>query len=106
MNKKYFILFLFIFSFIFIAPYIKNETRIIEKKINLLNDNIYNLDKKLSESKVEFHFLTSPKQIQANVSNNLTEEFKNYGINQIFISKEVFIETMNRNVRATVNEKK
>ena len=50
MNKKYFILLLFIFSLFFVAPYIKNETRIIEKKINLLNNNI--LDSRCLKLKV------------------------------------------------------
>ena len=105
MNKKYFILLLFIFSLFFVAPYIKNETRIIEKKINLLNDNIFILNKKLGVSKVEFYFLTSPKQIHANALRNLSNNLESYGIEQINISKEMFIETMNRNVKVKTNEK-
>jgi hypothetical protein len=46
---------------------IKNQTRIIEKKLYKLNKKISLTEKDINESQLDFHFLTSPAQIEKKV---------------------------------------
>ena len=70
------IIFLFLFSS---TSFLKNETRIIEKNINFIKLNINNLQKKIYEAKIEYHYLSSPA--------NLDKEIKLFGTDYIPISK-------------------
>ena len=70
------IIFLFLFS---LTSFLKNETRIIEKNINTIKLNINNFQKKIYETKIEYHYLSSPA--------NLEKEIKLLGIDYIPISK-------------------
>ena len=72
----FFIIFLFLFSS---TSFLKNETRIIEKNINFIKLNINNLQKKIYEAKIEYHYLSSPA--------NLDKEIKLFGTDYIPISK-------------------
>ena len=58
------IIFLF---FLIIISIIKNETRIIEKKLSKLNKQIILKEKDLNESELDFYFLTSPAEIEKRV---------------------------------------
>ena len=70
------IIFLFLFS---LTSFLKNETRIIEKNINTIKLNINNFQKKIYETKIEYHYLSSPE--------NLDKEIKLLGTDYIPISK-------------------
>ena len=70
------IIFLFLFS---LTSFLKNETRIIEKNINSIKLNINNLQKKIYEAKIEYHYLSSPA--------NLEKKIKLLGTDYIPISK-------------------
>ena len=50
-----------------ITSMIKNQTRMIEKKIHKLNKKISLKEKDINESQLDFHFLTSPEQIEKKV---------------------------------------
>ena len=58
------IIFLFLFSF---TSFLKNETRIIEKHIYSINSNIFNLQKKIYETKIEYHYLSSPANLEKKI---------------------------------------
>ena len=58
------IIFLFLFSF---TSFLKNETRIIEKHIYSINSNIFNLQKKIYETKIEYHYLSSPENLEKKI---------------------------------------
>ena len=58
------IIFLFL---LIITSIIKNETRIIEKKLSKLNKQIILKEKDLNESELDFYFLTSPAEIEKRV---------------------------------------
>tara|TARA_Y100001958_G_C20909140_1_gene328008 strand:+ start:96 stop:428 length:333 start_codon:yes stop_codon:yes gene_type:complete len=80
MLKSKILLSVIIFSFLFsLTSFLKNETRIIEKKINSINSNINNLQKKIYETKIEYYYLSSPA--------NLDKEIKLFGSDYIPISK-------------------
>ena len=58
------IVFLF---FLIITSIIKNQTRIIEKKIYKLNEITNLKEKDINESQLDFHFLTSPAEIEKKI---------------------------------------
>ena len=58
------IIFLFL---LIITSIIKNETRIIEKKLSKLNKQFILKEKDFNESELDFYFLTSPAEIEKRV---------------------------------------
>ena len=55
----------FIFvSFLIITSITKNKTRVIEKNILNLTTKIFTKKKDISEAQLDFHYLTSPAQIE------------------------------------------
>jgi hypothetical protein len=57
-----------VFLFLLISTsIIKNQTRIIEKKIFKLNEIILLKEKDLNESQLDFYFLTSPAEIEKKI---------------------------------------
>jgi hypothetical protein len=50
-----------------ITSSIKNQTRIIEKKLSKLNKKINLKEKDINESQLDFYFLTSPAEIEKKV---------------------------------------
>ena len=58
------IIFLFL---LIIISIIKNETRVIEKKLSKLNKQIILKEKDFNESELDFYFLTSPAEIEKRV---------------------------------------
>ena len=62
-------------SFLIFTSIIKNETRIIEKKISNLNFKILSKEKDINETQLDFYYLSSPSEIEKRL--NLIG-FKNY----------------------------
>ena len=58
------IIFLFL---LIITSIIKNQTRIIEKKLYKLNKTIILKEKDVNESQLDFYFLTSPAEIEKKI---------------------------------------
>ena len=55
--------------FLIITSTIKNNTRLIEKKISNLNPKILLKKKDLNESQLEFYYLSSPSEIEKKLKN-------------------------------------
>ena len=76
MFKMKFIITLSIFiSFLIVTSTIKNKTRVIEKKISNLSTKIIIKTKDINEAQLDFHYLTSPAEIEKRLS---MIEFNNY----------------------------
>ncbi|MDA9180898.1 hypothetical protein N9O04_01250 [Pelagibacteraceae bacterium] len=58
---------IFFLFLLIITSIIKNETRIIEKKLFKLNKKIILTEKDINESELDFYFLTSPAEIEKKV---------------------------------------
>ena len=71
LNKKKIVLLLVYISFFIAIPIIKNETRLIEKKIQNHKAQIILLEKNLSESYLEFQYLSSPEVLEKKVIKNI-----------------------------------
>ena len=75
--KNIILFIIFIFCLIF-TSFIKNNTRSIEKKIVILNQDIKILEKELDEAKLEYEYLTTPDYLSMLSSKYLSENFANY----------------------------
>ena len=63
-KKKYLISFFIYTSLLVITSSVKNETRLIEKKISILKEKVLLKEKNLNETELDFHYLTSPAEIE------------------------------------------
>tara|TARA_A100001015_G_scaffold249469_1_gene287399 strand:+ start:230 stop:466 length:237 start_codon:yes stop_codon:yes gene_type:complete len=55
-------------SFLLVTSTIKNKTRIIEKNISNLSKIIIIKSKDINEAQLDFHYLTSPAEIEKKLS--------------------------------------
>ena len=97
MFKMKFIITLSIFiSFLIVTSTIKNKTRVIEKKISNLSTKILIKTKDINEAQLDFHYLTSPAEIEKRLS---MIEFNNYQpikYSSIFFNISDFTEIQNK----------
>jgi hypothetical protein len=66
-RSKIFIPAIIFLIFLIITSLIKNQTRVLEKKLNKLNKKITLKEKDVNESQLDFYFLTSPAEIDKKV---------------------------------------
>ena len=62
---------------------VKNKTRLLEKELLYLNNEINSLNFNLNEASLDFEYLTTPKRISLLVKNFLDENFSYYKESQI-----------------------
>ena len=62
---------------------IKNKTRLLEKELLYLDNEINNLSSNLAEASLDFQYLTTPKHISLLARNFLDENFSYYKESQI-----------------------
>ena len=104
-NKKKLILFLIFASFFIAIPIIKNETRLIEKKIQKHKIESSILEKNLSEAYLEFQYLSSPEVLEQKVRKNIDINYGNLNISQIYLNLNEFISEKKKITRILINEK-
>ena len=90
-NRKKFIIRSIYISFFIAIPLIKNETRLIEKKIKTYESQIFFLEKNLLEANLEFQYLTSPEVLTKKVNENIDIKYNNLTKSQIYLNFEDFI---------------
>jgi len=81
----------FFFILMFLTPIVKNNTRIIEKNIYKLNHEILVLEKQLTESKIDFIYLSSPERLRENLSKSEKKKYHSFDYSRIFLSTEDFL---------------
>ena len=94
-------------SFLIFTSIIKNETRIIEKKILNLNSKILSKEKDINETQLDFYYLTSPKEIENKLNIIGFDNYQPIAHSKIFYTISDFINMENKitNLR-NLNEKK
>ena len=102
--KKKIIIILIYSSFFIAIPIIKNETRLIEKKIQSHESRIFTLEKNLLEASLEFQYLTSPAVLSSKIEKNLDQKYNNLDLSQIYLNIEDFISEQKIS-RVVTNEK-
>jgi hypothetical protein len=93
MFKSKFFLSAIIFLFFLIATsIIKNQTRVIEKKLYKLNERIILAEKDINESQLDFYFLTSPAQIEKKIKLLALNNYLPIKNSKIFLNLSDFID--------------
>ena len=88
-----------IFSFFLIGTSsIKNETREIEKKINILSKKIAQKEKNLNEVQLDFYYLTSPLILEKKIEHLGIKKYIHMEYSRIFLSIENFKNIQNKQV--------
>ena len=96
-----------IFTFLLIGtPYIKNQTREIEKKILTLSKLIHNQEKNLSELQLDFSYLSSPSIIEMKIENLQNYKYSPIENSKIFLSISSFTDLQKKFVIKKDHEKK
>ena len=92
-------------SFFITIPIIKNETRLIEKKIQSHKSKIFILEKNLSEANLEFQYLSSPAVLSSKIKKNFNQEYKSLDSSQIYSNVKDFISLQKNTTSILINEK-
>ena len=82
-SKLFFSLTIFTF-FLIITSLVKNQSRVMEKQIKVLNNNITAKEKNISEAEMEFSYLSSPNEIEKKLNSRDLEKFEPIKHSKIF----------------------
>ena len=81
-----------IFSFLLIGTsLIKNETRELEKKINILTKTNTQKKRNLNEVQLDYYYLTSPSMIEKKIEHLGVKKYIHMEYSKIFLSMENFV---------------
>ena len=108
MFKSKFIISLTVFvTFLILTSALKNETRILEKQITNLNSKVFTIKKEINEVQLDFHYLTSPAQIEKKLKIIGFNYYQPIDYSKIFFNIRDFTEIQNKfsNLK-NFNEKK
>ena len=94
-------------SFLLVTSIIKNKTRVIEKNISNLSKIILIKTKDINEAQLDFHYLTSPAEIEKKLSIIGLNNYLTIKYSSIFFDISDFTEIQNKisNLK-NINEKK
>ena len=106
-NSKFIISSLVFMSFLIITSVIKNKTRIIEKKISTISTKISSKEKNLNEAQLDFHYLTSPAELEKRLNIIGNKNYQPISHSKIFLNIDEFNGFNNKksNIK-NINEKK
>ena len=104
-NKKKIIVILIYLSFFIAIPIVKNESRLIEKKIQNHKSIIFISSKNLLEATLEFQYLTSPAILSGKIEKHLDQKYNNLDSSQIYLNIEDFVSEQKKLTRISINEK-
>ena len=90
----------------FCTSVIKNQTRIIEKKINKHNYNIAILKNDLYETQLDFFYLTSPESLSEKIIQISDVDYVPIEYSRIYSSFQQFLSEHQKTTKTFANEKK
>ena len=103
-KKKKLIIILIYLSFFISIPIIKNKSRLIEKKIQNYESEIFILEKNLLEANLEFQYLSSASVLSSKIEKNLDQKYNSLDLSQIYLSIEDFTSEQKKITNAAINE--
>ena len=83
-------------SFLLFTSTIKNKTRVIEKNISNLNTKIFFKSNDINETQLDFHYLTSPAEIEKKLSVIGSDNYQAIKNSRIFFDISDFTEIQNK----------
>ena len=104
-SRKKIIIYSIYISFFIAIPLVKNETRLIEKKIQIYKSQIFSLEKNLLEANLEFQYLTSPEVLTNKVNENIDTKYNNLKTFQFYLNFEDFIFNQKKTTKVLIDEK-
>ena len=104
-KKKKIIIILIYISFFITIPLIKNKSRLIEKKIQNYESEIFILEKNLLEAGLEFQYLSSASVLSNKAEKNLDQKYKSLDLSQIYLNIDDFISANKKITLISINEK-
>ena len=105
-NKKKIIIILIYTSFFIAISIIKNESRLVETKIQNHESKIFLLEKNLLEASLEFQYLSSPAVLSSKIEKNLDKKYNSLNFSQIYLDIEDFTSEQNKITSVSINEEK
>jgi len=101
MFKKSLILsFTVFFTLMIITSVIKNKTRNLEKEIEKINEEVAFLEKQLSDTEIDYIYLSSPNKLKKYLSILSKEEYLSFDHSRIFFSIEQFLKHSLKEVKS------
>ena len=95
-NTKFIIVSSLFISFLLITSTIKNKTRVIEKNISNLSKIILFKTKDINEAQLDFHYLTSPAEIEKKLSIIGFDNYQPIKYSNIFLNISDFTQIQNK----------
>ena len=83
---KFFITTFIFISFLIITSVIKNQSRVLEKKIYNLKTQVKLKEKNLSETQLDFYYLTSSSEVEKKFAKNKFKEFEPIKYSKIYFN--------------------
>ena len=93
-------------SFLLFTSIVKNKTRFIEKNISNLNANIYTKSEDINEAQLDFHYLTSPAEIEKKLSIIGFDNYQPIKYSRIFFNISDFTKIQNKISNLTHTDEK
>ena len=103
-NKKKLIIILIYLSFFIAIPIIKNESRLLEIKIQSYENKIFILEKNLLEASLEFQYLASPSVLSSKIEKNSDQKYNSLNFSQIYLNIEDFTTEQKKVTSTKTNE--
>ena len=85
---------------------IKNETRELEKKINVLTKAYTQKERNFNEVQLDYYYLTSPSMIEKKIEHLGVKKYIHMEYSKIFLSIENFINIQNKHVMNKISDEK
>tara|TARA_B100001063_G_scaffold94740_1_gene88397 strand:+ start:222 stop:563 length:342 start_codon:yes stop_codon:yes gene_type:complete len=106
-NTKFIISTTIFITLLIVTSAIKNKTRILEKKITNINFKILSKKKDVNESQLDFHYLSSPAEIEKRLDLLGLENYQPISHSKIFLKISDFTKIQNKvSTLKNLNEKK
>ena len=107
MSKLKIFISIIFFSFLLIGTSaIKNETRELEKKINILTKANAQKERNFNEVQLDYYYLTSPSMIEKKIEHLGIKKYIHMEYSKIFLSMSNFLDLHNKYAtQEKINEK-
>ena len=96
LRTKFIISSIIFIIFLIITSAVKNETRILEKKITNLSNDILLKRKDINETQLDFYYLSSPKEVEKKLNIIGFNDYSPISNSKIFLNISDFTKTNNK----------
>ena len=95
-RTKFIISSIIFITFLIITSAVKNETRILEKKITNLSNDILLKRKDINETQLDFYYLSSPKEVEKKLNIIGFNDYSPISNSKIFLNISDFTKINNK----------